>query len=216
MSPSRSCFNRLTSSSTLPFRTVTLVHLGSCSVEDTTYLGRLFSRSAHSPCRDAHRAANHSSLRRPSSSAAVPSASAYSTLAHSSRSLPPYWLNQPPRLKPSSPSGSWTTPSSDTFVLMTIFPISVLLLTGVVSCDSRAARPASGWLPALGCRSRRWWIHRSVMKLGACKPPNSCPERCTYREGERHGAGRRVTVVGPVRSDLIARARAGDGGAFGE
>ena len=111
----------VTSSTTLPLRTVTLVHLGSSRVEDTTYLGRLFNRSAHSPGRDAHRAPNHSSLRRPSSRAAVRSASAYSTLPHSSRSLPPSWTNQPPSLKPSSPSGSWTTPSSETFVLITIF-----------------------------------------------------------------------------------------------
>src|SRR5580700_10005632 len=128
MSPSSSCFSLVPSSTTFPFMPVTLVHLGSWRVEDTTYLGRLFSRSAHSPGLDAHRAANHSSLRRPSSSAAVRSASAYSTLPHSSRSLPPSWTNQPPRLKPSSPSGSWTTPSSETFVLITIFPISVLPL----------------------------------------------------------------------------------------
>src|ERR1700722_8907436 len=126
MSPSSSCFSFVTSSTTLPFRTVTLVHLGSWRVEDTTYLGRLFNRSAHSPGRDAHRAPNHSSLRRPSSRAAVRSASAYSTLPHSSRSLPPSWTNQPPSLNPASPSGSWTTPSSETFVLITIFPISVL------------------------------------------------------------------------------------------
>src|ERR1700728_1733955 len=124
MSPSTSCFSRVTSSTTSPFRTVTLVHLGSSRVADTTYLGRLFSRSAHSPGRDAHRVPNHSSLRRPSSRAAVPSASAYSTLPHSSKSLLPGLANQPPRLKPSLPSGSWTTPSSDTFVLITIFPIS--------------------------------------------------------------------------------------------
>src|SRR5580704_10760518 len=131
MSPSSSCFSLVTSSTTSPFRTVTLVHLGSWRVEDTTYLGRLFSRSAHSPGRDgAHRAANHSSLRRPSSRAAARSASAYSTLPHSSRSLPPPWPNQPPRLKPSSPSGSCTTPSSETLVLITIFPISVLPLPG--------------------------------------------------------------------------------------
>src|SRR5215472_9433622 len=123
MSPSSSCFSRMTSSITLPFRTVTLVHRGSWRVEDTTYLGRLFNRSAHSPGRDAQRTPNHSSLRRPSSRAAEFSASAYKTLPHSSRSLPPYWVNQPPRLKPSLPSGSWTTPSSDTFVLMMIFPI---------------------------------------------------------------------------------------------
>src|SRR5580693_7057535 len=126
MSPSSSCFSRVTSSTTSPFRTVTLVHLGSSRVEDTTYLGRLFSRSAHSPGLAAHRAANHSSLRRPSSRAAVRIASPNSTLPHSWRSLPPSWTNQPPSLKPSSPSGSWTTPSSETFVLITIFPISVL------------------------------------------------------------------------------------------
>src|ERR1700678_1541260 len=127
MSPSNCCLSLVTSSTTLPVRTVTLVHLGSARVADTTYLGRLFSRSAHSPGREAQRAPNHSSLRRPSSRAAAPSASAYSTLPHSSRSSPPDWTNQPPRLKPSLPSGSWTTPSSDTFVAMTIFPISVPL-----------------------------------------------------------------------------------------
>src|SRR5690348_4757318 len=133
MSPSSSCFSLVTSSTTSPFRTVTLVHAGSWRVEDTTYLGRLLSRCAHSPARDdGHRAPNHSSLRRPSSRAAARRASAYSTLAHSSRSLPPDLANQPPRPKPSLPSGSCTTPSSDTFVLMMIFPISVLL-AGAVS-----------------------------------------------------------------------------------
>ena len=34
---------------------------------------------------------------------------------------------QPPTLKPSSPAGSWMTPSSVTFSLTTIFPILVLL-----------------------------------------------------------------------------------------
>src|SRR5712691_3820961 len=128
MSPSSACFSFETSSTTSPFRTVELFHLGSSRVEDTTYLGRLFNLSAHAPLRDSHRAANHSSLRRPSSRASVPSASSSSTLAHASRSLPPNWPNQPPSLKPSSPSGSWTTPSSETFVLITIFPMSVLLL----------------------------------------------------------------------------------------
>src|SRR5713101_865430 len=123
MSPSSSCFSFETSSTTSPFRTVALLHLGPSRVEDTTYLGRLFNLSAHAPLRDSHRAANHSSLRRPSSRASVRSASSSSTLAHSSRSLPPNWPNQPPSLKPSSPSGSWTTPSSETFVLITIFPI---------------------------------------------------------------------------------------------
>src|SRR3954463_1167874 len=50
------------------------------------------------------------------------------TLARSSRSRSPTWKNQPPCLKPSSPVGSWTTPSSETFSLITILPISVLLL----------------------------------------------------------------------------------------
>src|SRR5271170_1214371 len=139
MSPSISFFSLVTSSTTLPFRTVTLVHLGSWSVEDTTYLGRLFNWSAHSPGRDAHRVPNHSSLRRPSSRAAMPSASAYSILPHSSRSLPPYWTNQPPRPKPSSPSGSWTTPSSDTFVLMTIFPIFGSPFIGVAGYRHRGS-----------------------------------------------------------------------------
>src|SRR5215831_9503854 len=142
MSPSISRFSLETSSTTSPFRTVALVHLGSSRVEDTTYLGRLFSRSAHSPGRDAHLAANHSSLRRPSSNASARSASAYEILPHSSRSFPPNWANQPPSLKPSLPSGSWTTPSSDTFVLMTIFPMSVPLLP--VSSAATDAGPA-GW-----------------------------------------------------------------------
>src|ERR1700722_374589 len=125
MSPSTCCFSFVTSSTTSPFSIVTLVHVGSLSVPDTTYLGRLFSWPAHSPGLVAgHRVPNHSSLRRPSSSAAAPSASAYSTLPHSWRSLPPCSRNQPPRSKPSLPSGSCTTPSSDTFVAMTIFPIS--------------------------------------------------------------------------------------------
>src|ERR1035438_9203900 len=141
MSPSSSCLSLVTSSTTLPFRTVTLVHLGSSRVEDTTYLGRLFSRSAHSPGRDAHRAPNHSSLRRPSSRAEVRSASAYSTLPHSSRSLPPCWTNQPPSLKPSSPSGSWTTPSSETFVLITIFPIGSPFAVLSAATDADTATP---------------------------------------------------------------------------
>jgi hypothetical protein len=37
-----------------------LFQSGSSRVEDTTYLGMLFSLSANSPLRDGHRAANHS------------------------------------------------------------------------------------------------------------------------------------------------------------
>src|ERR1700738_3116145 len=101
MSPASSCFSLLTSLTTSPVRTVELFHLGSWRVEDTTYLGRLFHLSAHSPVRDAHRVANHSSPRLPASRGSVPSASSSSTLAHSSRSLPQNWPNQPPSLKPS-------------------------------------------------------------------------------------------------------------------
>src|SRR6266568_3590672 len=166
MSPPSSRFSLVTSSTTLPFRTVTLVHLGSSRVEDTTYLGRLFSRSAHSPGREAHRVPNHSSLRRPSRSA-----SAYSTLPHSSRSLPPSWANQPPSLKPSAPSGSWTTPSSETFVLITIFPIPVLPWLAL-SATTRCRRRGAG-------------------KVGARRPPSSPPGRRLYKMEVRQGAGRR-------------------------
>src|SRR6266550_5691166 len=103
MSPFTLCFSFETSCTTSPFRTVELFQSGSSRVEDTTYLGRLFNLSAHSPLRDAHRAANHSSVRRPSRKASAPSASSNPTLAQPSRSLPPIWLNQPPCLKPSSP-----------------------------------------------------------------------------------------------------------------
>src|SRR5215469_15831065 len=145
MSPSTSCFSFVTSSTTPPDSTVTFVHLGSWRVEDTTYFGRLFNRSAHSPGREAHRAPNHSSLRRPSRRAAAASASAYAAFRHSSRSLPPYLTNQPPRLKPSPPSGSWTTPSSDTFVLMTIFPMFGSPFLPVVSAAAAgAARQSAG------------------------------------------------------------------------
>src|SRR5258708_38777305 len=89
MSPFSSCFSFETSLTTSPLRTVELFHFGSWRVEDTTYLGRLFNLSAHSPVRDAHRVANHSSLRRPSRRASVPSASSSSTLAHSFEVLAP-------------------------------------------------------------------------------------------------------------------------------
>src|SRR5271165_119084 len=189
MSPSTSRFSLVTSSTTSPFRTVTLVHAGSWRVADTTYLGMPFSRSAHSPVRDGQRAANHSSVRRPSSRAAELRASACEILANSPTSLPPQRPNQPPRPKPSLPSGSCTTPSSDTFVLMTIFPIAVLL-AGVVCC-------------------RRRWIHRGARKLGVREPPSSAPGRCTYW-------GKRVRLMTLAGSDLIARARTGDGEAFRE
>src|SRR6516164_78521 len=171
MSPSTSCFSFETSFttsplSTVPLTAVELLHLGSSRVADTTYLGMLFSRSAHSPLRDSHRAANHSSVRRPSSRASAPSASASSSLAHSSRALSPISKNQPPCLKPSSPVGSWTTPSSETFSLMMIFPMSGSPLPGVV-CYHR-------------CR------HHDAAKLGAGQPPSSLRGRCLCRTAVRH------------------------------
>src|SRR6185503_4990267 len=50
----------------------------------------------------------------------------------------------------------------------------------------------------------------------ARRPPSSPVGRCTYRKEARQGAGKRVAVVRPVRSDLISRAQAGDGDAFRE
>src|ERR1700723_2491250 len=58
MSPSNSCLSFEISFTTSPLRTVELLHLGCWRVEDTTYLGRLLSLSAHSPLRHSHRAAN--------------------------------------------------------------------------------------------------------------------------------------------------------------
>src|SRR3954451_4341434 len=127
MSPRSSCFSFETAFTTSPARTVELLHFGSCRAEDTTYLGRLFNLSAHSPLRDSHRAANHSSLCRPSSMASAPRASSSSSFAHPWRSLSLVWRNQPARPKPSSPVGSWTTPSSETFSLTMILPILFLL-----------------------------------------------------------------------------------------
>src|ERR1700744_1474150 len=111
MSPSTSWRSVVTSSTTSPFSTVTLLHTGSVSVADTTYLGRLFNLSAQSPLRDPHHDPKYASAPLPSNSARVVSASANSTLSHASASVPRNWSNQPPCRKPSSPVGSSTTPS---------------------------------------------------------------------------------------------------------
>jgi hypothetical protein len=55
MSPSSSCFSFEISPTTSPVRTVVLFHSGSSSVDDTTYLGMLFSLSASSPLRGRQR-----------------------------------------------------------------------------------------------------------------------------------------------------------------
>src|ERR1700735_3839885 len=96
MSPSISCFNLETSVTTSSFSTVELDHFESSRVEDTTYFGRLFNLSAHSPLLSSHRVANHSSLLRPSNMASESSDSAVMTLDQASRSLPPHWREQPP------------------------------------------------------------------------------------------------------------------------
>src|SRR5260370_32058183 len=54
ISPSISCFSLEASSITSPFSTVVLFQTGPSRVEDTTYLGMLFNRSANGPFRDGH------------------------------------------------------------------------------------------------------------------------------------------------------------------
>src|SRR6476659_9915413 len=100
MSPSMCCFSVETSFSTSPWRTVELFQAGWAKVADTTYLGSL---SASSPLRDGHRAAGHSSLRRPSRRA--PAASASSSASLASCGLFPVGPARPPALRPSSPAG---------------------------------------------------------------------------------------------------------------
>src|ERR1700722_2289563 len=158
MSPLICRFSFEISLTTSPLITVEFDHMGSFRLEDTTFLGMLFNLSAHSPLRDSQRVANPSSLRRPSSRATAPRASSVSTFAHASRSLPPNWPNQPPRVNPSWPSGSSTTPSSEMLVVMTIFPIAGLLFR---RCGHRQ-----------GCR------HADSEKLGADRPPTSPSDRC--------------------------------------
>ena len=125
----------------------------------------------------------------------MPSASSSMTLAHASRSLPPNRPNQPPSSKPSWPSGSWTTPSSETFVLITIFPISVLLAL-VLSAATDVDAAASA-------------------KLGVDRPPSSRLGRRRYRTDSATRCWRGVTrAMELVPAELIDRARAGDGEAF--
>src|SRR5262249_7669289 len=195
MSPSICCFSVETSLTTSPLRTVELFHLGSCRVEDTTYLGRLFSLSAHSPLRDAHRAAKNSSVRRPSSRAWVPSASACRTLAASPLTAgpPSIWPIQPPRPKPSSPSGSWTTLSSETLMLITIFPIAGSPCWLVLSAITDADTAASG-------------TGRPRAAQFALRPVSI--------SGRKRGKAREEGDPRVVAAGLLARARAGDGEAF--
>jgi len=80
-------------------------------------LGMLFSRSAHSPVRDAPpRGETTRRCAGPSSRASARSASLGLDLGPLFEvPCPRTGRNHPPSLKPSSPSGSWTTPSSEVF-----------------------------------------------------------------------------------------------------
>src|SRR5215216_7576091 len=124
--------------------------------------------------------------------ASVPSASSSRTWAASSRPRSPTRPTQPPRWKPSSPAGSWMTPSSETFSLMMICPISVLLWLALsATTDAGAAAPGK-WAPA----------NRPV------RPSVGASTRWTCGKVREEGDGEVVT------GDLIARARAGDSDAF--
>src|SRR5438552_6437910 len=85
--------------------------------------------------------------------ASAPSASSSATLAASSRPWSPIRPIQPPSLKPSTPAGSWITPSSVTFSLTTIFPMSVLhsldsLLTPVLIVAAEPHLPFAALITA--------------------------------------------------------------------
>src|SRR6266699_4159248 len=124
--------------------------------------------------------------------ASVPSASSSATLAASSRPRSPIRPIQPPCLKPSVPAGSWTTPSSETFSLMTIFPMSVLLWGGRLSTttDADTATPGN-WAPAgrlrcpwsgrLGGRVRRLRIVRAFGELAVDEGRSGPDERDQVR-----------------------------------
>src|SRR5215212_7295162 len=126
--------------------------------------------------------------------ASVPSASSSRTWAASSRPRSPTRPTQPPRWKPSSPAGSWMTPSSETFSLMMIFPISVLLWPALsATTDAGAAAPGK-WAPA----------NRPVRPSVGADTRWKC------------GKVRKKVTVRGVTADLISRARAGDGDAYRE
>src|SRR5215203_6521742 len=126
--------------------------------------------------------------------ASVPSASSSRTWAAASRPRSPTRPTQPPRWKPSSPAGSWMTPSSDTFSLMMIFPISVLL-----------------------CWRYQLPLMQAPRRRESGRPPTAqfAPRSAPIQDGSAARSGKKVTVR-VVTADLISRARAGDGDAFRE
>ena len=163
-------------------------------MEDTTYLGMLFNLSAHSPLRDSHRVANHSSLRRPSSKASAPSASSVSTLAHASRSFPPNWPNQPPSAE-------------------------ALLAVGVlddpverdVGSDDNLSHFGSPFPSVLSPSRIQTPQHRET---GRPRTAQFAPRPVSIGGWDHDRAREGDATVGTV--DLITRARAGDGDAFEE
>src|SRR6185437_16271397 len=99
-------------------------------------------------------------------------------------------MNQPPCRKPSSPVGSWTTPSSETFWLTTIFPISMLPWVGLLSTASveASAEPET---------DRRISSRSGVITCDASPGETLCEDPT-------------------VNQQTLARARAGDEDAFRE
>src|SRR5262249_28934177 len=87
----------------------------------------------------------------PSSRAAAPRASSSASLLSCGLSL--IRPTQPPTRKPSSPAGSWITPSSVTLSLTTIFPI-LFSLVGVVGWPRRGGVGGENRRAARSSRSR--------------------------------------------------------------
>src|SRR5919201_4629550 len=100
------------SSAMSPLSAVVLVHSGSFTVEEATYLGMLLILSAYSPPRDGHAAKKPSYVLRPSSTASASMSSWTLNLPPSSPELAR--PDQAPRPSVSIPTGSSITPSSDT------------------------------------------------------------------------------------------------------
>src|SRR5215217_687891 len=118
--------------------------------------------------------------------ASVPSASSSRTWAAASRPRSPTRPTQPPRWKPSSPAGSWMTPSSETFSLMMIFPISVLLWLALsATTDAGAAAPGK-WAPA----------NRPVRPSVGAYTRWKCGK---VREGDGEGSDNRPDLTGAGR-----------------
>src|SRR4249919_3417179 len=124
MSPACSAFSFATSSARSPRITTELFHVGSESVEETTYFRMPFILSANpaSSLRSGQACAKPSYVTRPSSMA---SASSTSSSLNLSPSAPRSNLNaHPPCANPSAPPGSSITPSSVTNSDTTMRPIS--------------------------------------------------------------------------------------------